>query len=67
MGNMTKPKLRRAPGEGDISESDVGMFYDAVREFFETSYSYCYLWMTLYIREANSLTSQIGEKFLSMN
>ena len=47
IGNMTKPTLRRALNEGDISENDADKFYDAVREFFETAYSYCVKWLPL--------------------
>ena len=44
IGNMTSPIFRIALEESDINESDVDMFYDAVREFFETAYSYCVKW-----------------------
>ena len=62
IGNMTSPKFRRALEESDINESDVDMFYDAVREFLKpltVTVSNGYLWMTLYTREASSLNSQI--------
>ena len=47
IGNVTKPKLRRVLDEGDISQYDVDKFYDAVREFYETAYSYCVKWLPL--------------------
>ena len=47
IGNITKPKLRNALDEGDISQSDVDKFYDAVREFFKTAYTYCVKWLPL--------------------
>ena len=40
ISNITKAKLRKALDEGDINQSDVDKFYDAVREFFETVYTY---------------------------
>ena len=33
--------------EGDISQNVVGKFYDAVREFYETAYTYCVKWLPL--------------------
>ena len=33
--------------EGDISQSDVDKFSDALREFFETAYTYCVIWLPL--------------------
>eukprot|EP00794_Sanderia_malayensis_P013387 gene13387-14760_t len=70
IGNMTKSKFRRALDEGDVSESDVNMFYDAVREFFETAYSYCVKWLPLddplYKGSRFNEFSNRG-KFLSMN
>ena len=33
--------------EGDISQNDVDKFYDAVREFCETRYTYCVKWLPL--------------------
>ena len=47
IGNITKPQLRRALDEGDISQNDVYKFYDAVREFYETAYTYCVKWLPL--------------------
>ena len=47
IGNITKPQLRRALDEGDISQNDVDKFYDAVREFYETAYTYCVKWLPL--------------------
>ena len=47
LGNITKPQLRRALDEGDISQNDVDKFYDAVREFYETAYTYCVKWLPL--------------------
>ena len=47
IGNITKPQLRRAFDEGDISQNDVDKFYDAVREFYETAYTYCVKWLPL--------------------
>ena len=41
IGNITEPKIRNALDEGDISQSDIDKFYDAVREFFKTAYTYC--------------------------
>ena len=46
IGNITKPQLRRALDEGDISQNDVDKFYDAV-EFYETVYTYCVKWLPL--------------------
>ena len=40
IGNITKPQLRRALDEGDISQNDIDKFYDAVKEFYETAYTY---------------------------
>ena len=47
IGNITKAQLRRALDEGDISQNDVDKFYDAVREFYETAYTYCVKWLPL--------------------
>ena len=47
IGNITKPNLRRSLNEGDISQGDVDKFHDAVREFYETAYTYCVKWLPL--------------------
>ena len=47
IGNITKPKLRNALDEGDISQSDVDKFYDAVKEFFKIAYTYGVKWLPL--------------------
>ena len=39
--NIIKPKLCKVLDEGDISQSGVDKFYEAVREFFKTAYTYC--------------------------
>ena len=33
--------------EGDITEAQVGVFYDGVRQFFVTTYKYCVKWLPL--------------------
>ena len=47
IGNITKPNLQRSVNEGDISQGDVDKFHDAVREFYETAYTYCVKWLPL--------------------
>ena len=47
IGNITKPNLQRSVNEGDINQGDVDKFHDAVREFYETAYTYCLKWLPL--------------------
>ena len=47
MGIVTKGRLRKFLDEGDIDIRDVDKFYDGVRRFCITAFTYCTKWLPL--------------------
>ena len=47
IGMVTKERLRKFLDEGDIDIRDVDKFYDGVRRFYITVFTYCTKWLPL--------------------